>query len=100
MKNGHKLEFRLVDDDVLWLEQRLCVAKKDELKEEIMKEANESSYNVHSSSTKMYRDLKKILWWKNIKNDITAFLSRYLVCQQVKIEHQRPGGLLQFLPIL
>lgn len=34
-----------------------------------------------------------------MKRDIARFESRRLVCQQVKIEHQRPSGLLQPLPI-
>jgi hypothetical protein len=47
----------------------------------------------------MYRDLKGTFWWNNIKREIAGYVARCLVCQQVKIEHQRPGGLLQPLPI-
>ena len=35
-----------------------------------------------------------------MKRDIANFVSKYLTCQQVKLEHQRPYGLLQQLPIL
>ena len=31
--------------------------------------------------------------------DITEFMSKCLTCQQVKLEHHRPSGLLQQLPI-
>ena len=34
-----------------------------------------------------------------MKRDIVDFVSKYLTCQQVKLEHQRPSGLLQQLPI-
>ena len=34
-----------------------------------------------------------------MKREIAGYVARCLVCQQVKIEHQRPGGLLQPLPI-
>ena len=34
-----------------------------------------------------------------MKRDIAEFVSRCLVCQQVKTEHQRPSGTLQPLPI-
>ena len=34
-----------------------------------------------------------------MKREITEFVARCLVCQQVKAEHQRPAGLLQPLPI-
>ena len=35
-----------------------------------------------------------------MKRDIAEFVSRCLVCQQVKEEHQRPAGLIKSLPSL
>ena len=35
-----------------------------------------------------------------MKRDIAEFVSKCLTCQQVKLEHQRPSGLLQQLSIL
>ena len=34
-----------------------------------------------------------------MKKDVVEFVSRYLICHQVKVEHQRPVGLLQSLSI-
>ncbi|GKD92751.1 hypothetical protein Tco_1372588, partial [Tanacetum coccineum] len=34
-----------------------------------------------------------------MKRDVAAFVSKCLICQQVKIEHQRASGLLQPLEI-
>ena len=34
-----------------------------------------------------------------MKKDIAEFVSRCLVCQQIKIEHQRPAGVLQSIEI-
>ena len=34
-----------------------------------------------------------------MKNDVEEFVARCLTCQQVKVEHQCPAGLLQSLPI-
>ncbi|KAH9658349.1 Endonuclease [Citrus sinensis] len=99
VSKGHKPRFRLDNGDALWLGQRLCVPAEEELKAEILREAHESSYSMHPGSTKMYRDLKQSFWWRNMKRDIAAFVSRCLVCQQVKIEHQRPAGTLQTLHI-
>jgi hypothetical protein len=47
----------------------------------------------------MYQDLKREYWWPGMKMDIAEFVARCIVCQQVKIEHQRPAGLLQPLEI-
>ena len=47
----------------------------------------------------MYRDLKGIYWWPNMKLDIVDWVSKCLTCQKVKDEHQRPSGLLQPLEI-
>ena len=48
----------------------------------------------------MYRDLREMLWWNNMKREIPQYVAQCLVCQQVKIEHQRLAGLLQPLSIL
>ena len=47
----------------------------------------------------MYRDLRETFWWNNMKRQIVQYVSQCLMCQQVKIEHQRPSGFLQPLPI-
>ena len=47
----------------------------------------------------MYRDLRETFWWNNIKSKIAQYVAQCLVCQQVKMEHQRPAGFLQPLPI-
>jgi len=47
----------------------------------------------------MYQDLKTKYWWNGMKRDIAEYITRCDTCQRVKPEHQRPGGLLQPLPI-
>nr|GFD43430.1 transposon Ty3-I Gag-Pol polyprotein [Tanacetum cinerariifolium] len=47
----------------------------------------------------MYHDLKQYFWWIGMKRDVATFVSKCLICQQVKIEHQRASGLLQQLDI-
>ncbi|XP_022866579.1 uncharacterized protein LOC111386351 [Olea europaea var. sylvestris] len=39
----------------------------------------------------MYRDLKVVFWWRNMKNDIAEFVENCLICQQVKAANQRPS---------
>ncbi|KAL8146857.1 hypothetical protein AgCh_004548 [Apium graveolens] len=69
------------------------------IREEILKEAHSSSFSFHPGSTKMYGYLKKNFWWSGMKGDIAKFVGKYLTCQQVKIDHQMPSGLLQQLDI-
>nr|GEY12159.1 putative nucleotidyltransferase, ribonuclease H [Tanacetum cinerariifolium] len=64
-----------------------------------IEEAHSSPFPVHPGSMKMYHDLKQHFWWSGMKRDVATFVSRCLVCQQVKIEHQRASGLLQPLDI-
>nr|GEZ41570.1 retrotransposon protein, putative, Ty3-gypsy subclass [Tanacetum cinerariifolium] len=68
---NEQTEFRLDDDDVLWQGTRLCVPNDATLREALLTEAH----------------------------NVATFVSRCLICQQVKIEHQRASGLLQPLDI-
>ncbi|GJS75296.1 putative reverse transcriptase domain-containing protein [Tanacetum coccineum] len=45
-------------------------------------------------SDKMYQDLKKLYWWPNMKAEIATYVSKCLTCAKVKIEYQKPSGLL------
>ncbi|KAL0546096.1 hypothetical protein IC582_016001 [Cucumis melo] len=54
---------------------------------------------MHPGSTKMYQDLKRVYWWRNIKREVAEFVSKCLVRQQVKAPRQKPTGLLQPLSV-
>jgi len=77
---------------------RLCVPKGD-MRQALLTETHNSSYSIHPGGTKMYQDLKQHFWWHGMIREIARFVSKYLVCQQVKAEHQRTAGLLQPLSI-
>nr|GEY04850.1 retrotransposon protein, putative, Ty3-gypsy subclass [Tanacetum cinerariifolium] len=94
-----QVEFHLDDDNVLWQGNRLVVPNDATLREALLTEAHSSPFSVHPGSTKMYHDLKQHFWWSGMKGDVATFVSRCLICQQVKIEHQRASGLLQPLDI-
>jgi len=88
-----------IKDGILKFRNRLCVPKNPELRKELLKESHDSMLTTHPGSTKMYWDLKSHFWWSGMKRDITDYVARCLTCQKVKAEHQKPGGLLQPLPI-
>nr|GEV74775.1 retrotransposon protein, putative, Ty3-gypsy subclass [Tanacetum cinerariifolium] len=92
-------KFQVDDDGVMWFGDRLCVPSDPTLREVMLSEAHSPSFSIHSSSTKMYGDLKQHFWWNGMKHDIATFVGKCLICQQVKNEHQRASGLLQPMDI-
>ncbi|PHU04495.1 Elongation factor 1-beta 1 [Capsicum chinense] len=38
---------------------------------------------------------KEVYWWSGMKKDIAEFVAKFSICQQVKIEHQKPSGSIQ-----
>ena len=85
---GIESDFRIGFDGYLMLRYMVCVPKDHELIWKILQEAHGSRLLIHPGSTKMYNDLKKMFWWNGMKRDISEFVSKCLVCQQVKAEHQ------------
>nr|GFA01801.1 retrotransposon protein, putative, Ty3-gypsy subclass [Tanacetum cinerariifolium] len=69
-KEDEQTKFRVDDDGVMWFGDRLCVPSDPTLRE-----AN------------------------GMKQDIATYVRRCLICQQVKIEHQRTSRLFQPLDI-
>ena len=63
-------------DGVLCYHGRLCVPDVGELRQQILAEAHNSRYSIHPGATKMYRDLREVYWWNDMKRDIEDFLSK------------------------
>ncbi|GJV58229.1 putative reverse transcriptase domain-containing protein [Tanacetum coccineum] len=70
------------------------------LRDLVMNESHKSKYYIHPGSDKMYQDLKPLYWWPNMKADIATYVSKCLTCAKVKVEHQKPSGLMQQPEIL
>ncbi|KAL0549679.1 hypothetical protein IC582_014166 [Cucumis melo] len=96
---GQTAEFSLSSDGGLLFERRLCVPSDSAVKTELLAEAHSSPFSMHPGSTKMYQDLKRVYWWRNMKREVAEFVSKCLVCQQVKAPRQKPAGLFQPLSI-
>jgi xanthine dehydrogenase molybdopterin-binding subunit B len=99
MKDGKEEDYRVDEQGTMWLKERICVPQNKALLEQIMKEAHDSRYSIHPDSTKMYKDLKTIYWWKDMRRDIAHYVACCDTCSRVKIEHQKPAGLLNPLAI-
>ena len=96
---GEAKEAQIDKEGVLRIKGRVRVPRVDDLINTILTEAHSSRYSIHPGATKMYRDLKQHFWWSRMKRDIVDFIAKCPNCQQVKYEHQRPGGTLQRMPI-
>ena len=99
-REGKETEFSVNKDGSLYYRDRVCVPNDDELKKSILEEAHNGSFAMHPGSTKIYQDLKTSYWWFGMKRDVSEFVTKCMVCQKVKAEHQVPLGLLQPIKIL
>ncbi|GKC87464.1 putative reverse transcriptase domain-containing protein, partial [Tanacetum coccineum] len=88
----NKLEPRA--DGTLCLNNQSWILCFGDLRALIMHESHKSKYSIHPGSDKMYQDLKKLYWWPNMKAEIATYVSKCLTCAKVKIEYQKPSGLL------
>ncbi|GKB81551.1 putative reverse transcriptase domain-containing protein, partial [Tanacetum coccineum] len=78
----------------LCLNNQSWISYFGDLRDLIMHESHKSKYSIHPGSDNMYQDMKKLYWWPNMKAEIATYVSKYLTCAKVKIEYQKPSGLL------
>jgi hypothetical protein len=76
------------EQGVLWYKGRICVPNVKELKDKILREAQESAYSIHPRGNKMYHDLKATCWWYGMKRGIAKYVALCDTCQRVKAKHQ------------
>ncbi|GKA85844.1 putative reverse transcriptase domain-containing protein [Tanacetum coccineum] len=58
------------------------------------RKSHKSEYSIHPRSDKMYQDLKKRYWWRNMKAKIATYVGKCMTYAKVKAEYQKPSGLL------
>jgi hypothetical protein len=95
IRDNNTNDFSEDSQGTLWLGKRICVPNLKTIKELILREAHDSAYSIHPSSTKMYNDLKTRYWWYGMKQDAEEYVALCDTCQRVKAEHHRSVGLLQ-----
>jgi hypothetical protein len=64
---GRGPKFTEDEQGTVWFKNQICVPEIDSLRETILKEAHNSDYSIHPSSTMMYQDLKQKYWWYGLK---------------------------------
>ncbi|GJW99612.1 putative reverse transcriptase domain-containing protein [Tanacetum coccineum] len=91
---GMDKAFEVRPDGTRCIKNRSWLPLYGNLRDLIMHESHKSKYFIHPGSDKMYQDLKKLYWWPNMKAIIVEYVGKCLTCSRVKVEYQKPSGLL------
>ncbi|KAM1764073.1 hypothetical protein COP1_003279 [Malus domestica] len=86
-------------DGMLMQESRMFVLNNVELKKAILDGAHISAYVMHPRGTKMYHTIQQFYYGLGMKREIAEYVSRCVICQQVKAERKKPFELMQPLPV-
>nr|GEX34759.1 hypothetical protein [Tanacetum cinerariifolium] len=92
---GLETRFEKRDDSEIYFFDHIWILLVSGVRKLIMDEAHTSRYSIHLGADKMYYDLRDLYWWPGMKIDIVEYIIRCLTCSKVKVEHQKPSGLLQ-----
>ena len=84
--DSDKTNFIVKENGSLYFQNKLCVTADNELKKKLLYEAH-TVFTMHLGGNKMYQDLKPYYWWREMKRDVTEYVSKCLAGQQVKVEH-------------
>ena len=92
---GYKLE----EDGLLTKKNIIYIPNVANLRRIVMDEIHQAPYSGHPGYQKTIATAKKQSFWPGMKKDIAEYISKCMKCQQVKVEHQHPAGLLQPFPV-
>ncbi|KAI3780239.1 hypothetical protein L2E82_10210 [Cichorium intybus] len=92
---GMDKNLEVKEDGARYLMNRIWTPRFGGYRDIVMNEAHKTRYSIHPGSDKMYLDLKKLYWWPNMKAEIATYVGKCLTCAKVKVEYQKPSGLLQ-----
>jgi hypothetical protein len=86
--------FTVDNEGLLGFNNWIYIPPNDELKSLILNETHRVVYMDNPGVTKMREDLQPLFFWKGMKVNIVNYMARCLECQQMKVEHRHPIGLL------
>lgn len=80
VQDGSIENFSIDCRDCLRFCNRICVPNIVELKELILHEAHDNPFALHPNGTKMYRDLRELYRWLEMKREMVEFVAKCLLC--------------------
>ena len=88
-----------LQNDILLYKEMVFLSAASPLKSLILHHVHDSPLRGHSSYLKtLYRVKQDFFWW-GMKKDVKDHIRDCEICQRIKVETSKPGGLLQPLPI-
>ena len=91
--------YRIIDD-IIYYKGRIFLILESTLKMKIIQASHDSPLLGHQGFLKTYRKIRERFSWKGLKGEVMQHVRECSICQQNKVEHIHPAGLLQSLPIL
>ncbi|PHT93372.1 hypothetical protein T459_01254 [Capsicum annuum] len=78
--------------------RRVYVPRWKNLRRLLIKEGHDTTWAGHPGQKRTMALLEAAYYWPHMRDDIEVYVRTCLVCQQDKVEHKAPGGLLEPLP--
>ncbi|GJZ62496.1 putative reverse transcriptase domain-containing protein [Tanacetum coccineum] len=76
LRGMHKA-FEIRPDGTCCIKNQSWLPLFGNLRDLTMNESHKSKYSIHPGSDKMYKDLKKLYWWPNMKAIIDEYVGKY-----------------------
>ena len=92
---GYKLE----EHGLLTYKNIIYIPNLANLRTMVMDEIHQAPCSGHPGYQKTIAIARRQYFWPGMKKDMAEYISRCMKCQQVKVEHRHPVGLLQPLPV-
>jgi hypothetical protein len=73
---------------------QIWIVQNSALRTKIIYALHDNAIGGHSRSMATYHRVKKLFWWKGLKNDVVVFVQQCEVCQHAKAEIVLSPGLL------
>lgn len=84
---------------ILKLNGKIYIGSTGGVRQKVLAVVRSSAIGGHSDMQACYQRDKAYFYWNGMKKDLVTFIQECDVCQQNKVEHTPPAGLLQSLPV-
>ena len=98
-REGRTRQFWAEDGLIFTKGRRLFVPRWDGLRRQLLKECHDTEWAGHPGQRRTLALLEMAYYWPHMGDDVEEYVRTCIICQQDKVEHSKPAGLLQPLPV-